>query len=119
MQPALLTRSELEWLQGNKQVSKSFEWKMKSEIRRKLLTFESLELPLLQSRGFYLTANGKALTTDGKGMIPAFDDTVQNTAGFSRDSLISEKMYKRPGRDSNPGRRSDSPPYWTGLYEAG
>lgn len=30
-------------------------------------------------------------------------------------------MYeeKRPGRDSNPGRRSDSPPYWTGLYDSG
>lgn len=32
--------------------------------------------------------------------------------------LKTKKLYKRPGRDSNPGRRSDSPPYWTGLYNA-
>jgi hypothetical protein len=27
-------------------------------------------------------------------------------------------LLKRPGRDLNPGRRSDSPPYWTGFYDA-
>jgi hypothetical protein len=27
-------------------------------------------------------------------------------------------LVKRPGRDLNPGRRSDSPPYWTGSYDA-
>ena len=64
--PALLTNTELEWLRGNKQVSKSFEWKMKSEIRRKLRTFESLELPLLQSHGFDLTINSMSLTTNSK-----------------------------------------------------
>src|SRR6185503_16844424 len=26
---------------------------------------------------------------------------------------------RRPGRDSNPGQGSDSPPYWTGLYDSG
>ena len=31
---------------------------------------------------------------------------------------MNVKSIKRPGRDSNPGRRSDSPPYWTGLYRA-
>jgi hypothetical protein len=81
MHPALLTRSELEWLQGNKQVSKSFEWKMKSEIRRKLKTFENLELPLLQSHGFGLTANSK----DSRGehiKLPS-NNTISKSRGHS------------------------------------
>ncbi|ALI37743.1 hypothetical protein NMY3_03561 [Candidatus Nitrosocosmicus oleophilus] len=34
--------------------------------------------------------------------------------------IPSQKLesIKRPGRDSNPGQGSDSPPYWTGLYNA-
>lgn len=31
---------------------------------------------------------------------------------------LEEIIKKRPGRDSNPGQGSDSPPYWTGLYNA-
>ena len=49
-----------------KKVSKSFEWKIESEIRRKLRTFETLELPLLQEHGFDLTTNGKHPTTNSK-----------------------------------------------------
>lgn len=63
-EPALLTSVELEFLPGQKQVSKSFEWKMKSQIRRKLRTFETLELPLLQNHGFDLTTNSKSATSN-------------------------------------------------------
>jgi hypothetical protein len=35
----------------------------------------------------------------------------------NRSDLIRH-FKKRPGRDSNPGQGSDSPPYWTGLYDA-
>jgi hypothetical protein len=35
-----------------------------------------------------------------------------------KSQFPNKKNYVRPGRDSNPGRRSDSPPYWTGMYEA-
>ena len=49
-----------------KKVSNSFEWKIKSEFRRKLRTFETLELPLLQEHAFDLTTNGKHPTTNSK-----------------------------------------------------
>jgi hypothetical protein len=51
---ALLTRIEIEWLLGNAQVSKVYEYRIKSDIKRKLKTFQRLELPLLQKHGYTL-----------------------------------------------------------------
>jgi hypothetical protein len=65
--PALLTRTEIEWLLGNAQVSKGYEYRIKSDIKRKLKTFQQLELPLLQKHGYMLdllslTANPQNLS---------------------------------------------------------
>jgi hypothetical protein len=51
-QTALLTNTELQWLLGNIHVSKSFEHKMKSSIRRKIQTLTEIELPLLFKNNF-------------------------------------------------------------------
>jgi hypothetical protein len=118
MQPALLTRSELEWLQGSKQVSAAYARQMRSRLYRKLDTFQNLELPLLIDHGFNVTIDSHSATASSNGIIPDFDDTIYGTADFSQYVLNKNEVCKRPGRDSNPGRRSDSPPYWTGLYEA-
>jgi hypothetical protein len=45
--PVLLSKSELHWLLGDINVSKSFEYKIKSSIKRKIQTLTELELPLL------------------------------------------------------------------------
>ena len=45
--PTLLTPTELEWLLGNKLLSKSFEYKIKSTIKKKINKFLNFELPLL------------------------------------------------------------------------
>jgi hypothetical protein len=47
MRPVLLSRSELQWLLGNTRVSKTFEYKMLSNIRRKIQALTAIELPLL------------------------------------------------------------------------
>jgi hypothetical protein len=47
IKPSLLTKTELEWILGNKQISKSFEYKIKSTIKKKIDNFLSFELPLL------------------------------------------------------------------------
>jgi hypothetical protein len=47
IQPALLTRTEIKWLLGNVKVSKPYEYRIKSDIRRKIKSFTNLELPLL------------------------------------------------------------------------
>src|SRR5438874_3380400 len=49
---ALLTKSELAWLVGKIQVSKVYEYRIKSDIKKKLQTFQELELPLLMEKGF-------------------------------------------------------------------
>ena len=44
---ALLTKTELEWLIRNRPLSKSFEYKNKSMIKKKVDRFLKYELPLL------------------------------------------------------------------------
>jgi hypothetical protein len=50
IQPALLTRTEIKWLLGNVKVSKPYEYRIKSDIKKKIKTFTDLELPLLLKR---------------------------------------------------------------------
>jgi hypothetical protein len=47
---ALLTRTEIEWLLGKTKVSKPYQYRIKSDIKKKLKTFTELELPLLFER---------------------------------------------------------------------
>jgi hypothetical protein len=45
---ALLTKRELDWVTGKTEsISKSFEYKLKSTIRKKIQTFIEIELPYL------------------------------------------------------------------------
>jgi len=50
IQPALLTRNEIEWLLGNIVISKPYEYRIKSDIRKKIKILTELELPLLIER---------------------------------------------------------------------
>jgi hypothetical protein len=51
--PALLTKTEMEWLLGNVKVSKPYEYRIKSDIKKKIKTFTELELPLLIQKGIF------------------------------------------------------------------
>jgi hypothetical protein len=44
---SLLSKGELQFLQGQKQVSKSYEYKLKSILRKKISNFLDKDLPLL------------------------------------------------------------------------
>ena len=48
---SLLSKTQLEWLLGKKQLSGSYNRKIKSQIRKKLDNFENCELPLLIKKG--------------------------------------------------------------------
>jgi hypothetical protein len=52
--PVLLSKSELRWLLSDINVSKSFEYKIKSSIKRKIQTLTELELPLLVKNNFFV-----------------------------------------------------------------
>jgi hypothetical protein len=53
-QPVLLSKSELYFVLGNINVSKSFEYKIRSSIRKKIQTLTELELPLLVKSNFFV-----------------------------------------------------------------
>jgi hypothetical protein len=58
MDHALLTRGELDWLAGKSQgISKSFEYKLKSTLRKKIRTFLDTELPLLVKNDLFSFIN--------------------------------------------------------------
>ena len=65
IQPALLTKSEIEWLLGNKEVSKLYERKIRCSIKKKIETLTELEIPLLLNMGFNVTAYGNGVTANG------------------------------------------------------
>ena len=48
---ALLTKTELEWLLGRIKISKQYEYRIKSDIRKKLKIFQELELSTLLKSG--------------------------------------------------------------------
>ena len=48
---SFLSRTEIEWLSGNKQLSTSYNRKIKSPIRKKIKNFQKFELPLLLEKG--------------------------------------------------------------------
>ena len=50
---ALLTRKERDWLLGKLDLSKSYEYRLKSTIKKKLQTFIHAELPLLFKSGLF------------------------------------------------------------------
>src|SRR5215208_1271110 len=88
IQPALLTRSEIEWLLGNKRVSKLYERKIRHSIKKKIQTLAELEIPLLTHRGFNVTAYCNAVTSGG------------NTVGVEKHSLVGRGIAN-PDNDIN------------------
>lgn len=95
---ALLTRTELNWLLGKEcNISVSHEYKIKSQIKKKLRILSSLEIPLLVKKGIFsdvLTLFGKNLTTFGK---------VENCANITNPEIQYQNMVGRKGFEpSNP-----------------
>jgi hypothetical protein len=113
IRPALLTRSEINWLCGNSpNISKSYEYKMKSIIRKKIESFLNLELPLIQKSEMFsdnLTAFGKDLTVFGKVDNPLNSSNTENCAqnmvgreGFEPSNPAMSRRYLNQARPPAP-----------------
>ena len=103
--PALLTKTEIRWLLGNAQVSKCYEYRIKSDIKGKLKTFQQLELPLLQKREYgldlFLTSNPQNLSANSQLH-------RRSQAAAQRGVGNHMSMRERRGEwDSNPRVLSD------------
>lgn len=91
--PALLTRTEIEWLQHKIQLSGGYQRKIKSDIRKKLRIFSELELPLLVRSGFIsATTNCNSVTTNCN---------INSSAIVQNNEIHTQKSSL--GRDLDPG----------------
>ena len=96
---ALLTRKERDWLLGNLDVSRSYEYKLKSGIKRKIQTLVNLELPLLIKNNLIISYQSEDL---GAG----FGD-----GGYYDNSSLGKAKVPGP----NPGQ--GSPIFVKARYE--
>jgi hypothetical protein len=97
-QPALLTRTEIEWLLNNVNISKAYEYRIKSDIKKKLKIFAELEMPLLLEKGI-IDNHDLSKYTQNLRTNPQIDN--QN---FSINSSNIENCAQKwwAGRDLNP-----------------
>ena len=93
-----LSKSEKDWLVGSKSISKTYEYKIKSTIRKKLNTLYNFELPLIQNSPVFsndLTVFSKDLTAFSKVEYPIIStESPQMQIQTQKSSL---------GRDLDPG----------------
>ncbi len=97
---SLLSKAEVRYLEGHKRVSKSYEYKLKSIIKRKLTTFIDKELPLLSS----LPPHAAHLTKYSK--MGGIDYKLSDLTNFSKEiKIISpNKKYSRNGGKTYPAK---------------
>ncbi len=88
----LLSKSEVLYLQGQKQVSKSYEYKLKSVIRKKVANLLDKELPLL-SKLFPETG----LTEFGK--VNGEQKEEANLTQFGKKADIANSTKKNPDHE--------------------
>jgi hypothetical protein len=67
--PVLLSRTELYWLLGKTIVSKTFEYQIRSRVKKKIKTLMELDLPLLVKSNFVDSGFGRDLETGACSMI--------------------------------------------------
>jgi hypothetical protein len=95
----MLSKAEVSYLQGEKQVSDSYEYKLKSILRKKVATFLDKELPLLSS----LFPNLLDLTNFSKKME---HDINTDLTEFSKTRSPSLDQRKLAGSESIEGSKT-------------
>jgi hypothetical protein len=106
---SLLSKSELQFLQGQKQVSKSYEYKLKSIIKRKVSTLLEKELPLLSCLfpNLDLTKNSKEeglSSRRSRVQIPAGASVILNSESNLR---LPKKLICRIGKYTKKSSKTD------------
>ena len=96
--PALLTKTEIDWLQHKIKVSKVYEYRLKSDIKKKLQTFQQLELPLLMKNGFISSNNDLSVYPQN---LSANTQRLQSSNKAGNELLFTKQGSL--GRDLDPG----------------
>ena len=95
---SLLSKTELEWLLGNIELSGSHCRKIKTQVKKKLETFEKLELPLLVEKGL-ISLSG--VTKFGIG-VTKYSNTESHPSWSNNENTQICAQMKSLGRDLIP-----------------
>ena len=112
--PSLLTKTEIDWLSGKAHLFKTYEYKIKSIIKRKLKVLNQFELPLIIKSGFFPEAEKLVIFKNHNESIDNLSWDCQNLsikgeeepwAGFGQGSSINESnLGKAKVPSPNPGQ---------------
>ena len=101
--PSLLTKTEIDWLSGETQLSKSYEYKIKSKIKSKLKVLYEFELPLILKSGLFPEAanlpifknHNEAIskTSSDYSNLSIKEDEDKSWAGFGDGELNSDTAH--------------------------
>src|SRR5919205_4649371 len=114
LKPSLLTKTEMDWISGKAHLSKTYEYKIKSIINRKIKALYEFELPLILKSGLFPEAENLVTFKNHNGSIDnsSFDYSSLSTkeeagtwAGFGQGNLINEtNLGKAKVPSPNPGQ---------------
>ena len=114
LKPSLLTKTEMDWLTGKAHLSKTYEYKIKSIIKRKLKVFTEFELPLILKSGLFPEAEKLVIFKNHNESMDnsSFDysnlsikEQEETWVGFEQGNLINESNL---GKAKVPGQIPDN-----------
>jgi hypothetical protein len=101
IQSALLTATEINWLLGKVKVSKPYEYRIKSDIRKKLKMFTQFEIPLLINRGFIDSSN-LSIFTQNLRTNPQSKDQIIAQPSQDIENCAQNMVGRKGFEPSNP-----------------
>jgi hypothetical protein len=99
-----MTSTELEWLRGKKKVSKVYQYRIRSDIKKKLQVFQLSELPLLAQNGFINELSANTQNTRSTVQLSSKNNLVlaNNSTDLSSVGLQDENnTYKNNNTDKD------------------
>jgi hypothetical protein len=99
-----MTSTELEWLRGKKKVSKVYQYRIRSDIKKKLQVFQLSQLPLLAQNGFINELSANTQNTRSTVQLSSKNNLVlaNNSTDLSSVGLQDENnTYKNNNTDKD------------------
>ena len=106
IEPALLTRLELEWILGRRSnLPKKTERELRYRINKKVRIFMHTELPILKDKGFAAALGNDAAVTNSGSTVRSSKADSRVAPDDTKSKPNESELYEKgcSGRDLNPG----------------
>ena len=80
--PVLVSKSEVSWLRGELKLAKSYERRLRFNIKHKVKALEKVELPLLADKGFFYNDIDVSANCNGVTILTPFLKRGKPWMGF-------------------------------------